>query len=214
MNQSKTKIILKNESRIQVYTLEKLAANTNSPISSFRPKDISKIADYILSNDERLFLRDARPAGVILFARNVDTPEQVRRLVDEARSAVGEDILVLIDQEGGRVQRLRPPHWRDYKPMKYYGDLYAENPDQALEELRFETLRMAEELVEVGINVDCAPTLDLFFEGASNVIGDRSFSDDPDIAARLGLSVCRHFLQNDYCDDSIEREMKERNLEE
>ncbi len=146
------------------------------------------------SEDELSLFREANPFGFILFKRNCDTPEQLRGLIQQLKESVGRDCPVLIDQEGGRVQRLKPPHWRDFKPMKYFGDLYETDKERALEELRFETLRLAEELVDVGVNVNCAPVLDLFFDGAHDIIGDRAFSADPDIVTRLGASVCRHFL--------------------
>src|SRR5215510_6354340 len=90
-----------------------------------------------LTPEERAFFRDADPLGFILFARNVDTPERTRRLVDELRSCVARaDAPVLIDQEGGRVARLRPPHWRKGPPGRLLGDLYARHPEQGLEATR------------------------------------------------------------------------------
>ncbi len=148
----------------------------------------------MLSEAEASLFRTSNPFGFILFARNCESPDQVLKLSQSLKEAVGRECPVLIDQEGGRVQRLKPPHWRKYSPMKRFGDLYADDQAQALEELRFETLRLAEELVEVGVNVNCAPVLDLFFEGAHDIVGDRAFCDDPSAVARLGLSVCRHFL--------------------
>lgn len=179
--------------------------SNNPAAAAYRANDYSKGAEnscasifslqgLLLSEDERALFRDCDPFGFILFKRNCDNPKQLRRLVDDLKETVGRDCPVLIDQEGGRVQRLRPPHWRDFRPMRDYGDLFSENPEKALEELRFETLRMAEELNDLGINVDCAPVLDVFFDGAHDIIGDRSFSSDPAVVARLGLSVCRHFL--------------------
>lgn len=155
---------------------------------------IFSLSGFDVTEREASLFREANPLGFILFKRNCDHPPQLKALVRRLKDIVGRDCPVLIDQEGGRVQRLRPPHWREYNPMKYFGDLYAVNPEKALEELRFETLRLAEELAEAGINVDCAPVLDLSFEGAHDVIGDRAFSGDPEIVARLGLSVCRHLL--------------------
>ena len=147
-----------------------------------------------LTQKERDLFKQANPFGFILFKRNIESPDQLRGIVSELKELVGRDCPVLIDQEGGRVQRLRPPYWREYKPMQYFGELYQEDPDTALEALRFETLRLAEELVEVGVNVNCAPVLDLIFDGAHDVIGDRAFSSDPAIVSRLALSVCRHFI--------------------
>ncbi len=155
---------------------------------------IFSLSGYDLTDGEKTLFGEANPFGFILFKRNCDTPEQLARLVHDLKEIVGRDCPVLIDQEGGRVQRLRPPHWREYKPMQYFGDLYMREPEEALEALRFETLRLSEELVEVGVNVNCAPVLDLIFDGAHDIIGDRSFSTDPSVVSRLGLSVCRHFL--------------------
>ncbi len=155
---------------------------------------IFSLEGLTLSEAEASLFRKCNPFGFILFARNCESPEQVLALTQSLKEVVGRDCPVLIDQEGGRVQRLKPPYWRKYQPMRYFGGLYMQNADEGLEELRFETLRLAEELIEVGVNVNCAPVLDLFFDGAHDIVGDRAFSDDPDIVARLGLSVCRHFL--------------------
>ena len=149
---------------------------------------------YVLTDLERSLFREANPFGFILFARNCDTPEQLRSLCLDLKELVGRDCPILIDQEGGRVQRLRPPHWRNFQNFQSFGEVFKENTSRGLEELRFETLRLSEGLLEAGINVNCSPVLDLFFEDAHDIIGDRAFSDDPQIVARLGLSVCRHFL--------------------
>ena len=156
---------------------------------------IFSLSGITITDDERALFKEADPLGFILFARNIETPDQLRALIADLKETVGRDCPVLVDQEGGRVQRLRPPHWRDYQPMKHYGELYESAQEKALEELRFETLRLAEELVDVGFNVNCAPVLDLDINTENNGIGDRSFSLDPEIVGRLGLSVCRHFLK-------------------
>ena len=147
-----------------------------------------------LSNDERAFFQEANPLGFILFARNCEDREQLRGLTNDLRESVGRNCPILIDQEGGRVQRLKPPVWRSYPPMQYFGDMARTDMDGALEALRFTILQMSEELLEVGVNVDCAPVLDVLSALTHDVIGDRAFADDPDIVARLGVSVCRHFL--------------------
>ena len=157
---------------------------------------IFSVSGEVLSDAEVALFKESNPLGFILFKRNCENPGQVKELVLHLKELVGRDCPILIDQEGGRVQRLKPPHWREYKPMRFFGDAYRDNEDSALEDLRFETLRLAEELVELGINVNCAPVLDLYFEGAHDIIGDRAFSDDPAIVSRLGLSVCRHFLNS------------------
>lgn len=157
---------------------------------------IFSLSGHILTDSERSLFRSCNPLGFILFKRNIDTPDQTRRLVQSLKEAVGRDCPILIDQEGGRVQRLNPPHWRGFPPMKQFGDLYNTSSDKALEDLRFNTLRLAEELIDLGVNVDCAPVLDILTDGAHDIVGDRAFSSDPDIVARLGVSVCRHFLHS------------------
>lgn len=152
-------------------------------------------AGPVLSEAEQKLFRQADPLGFILFARNCESPAQLYRLVQELKECVGRDCPVLIDQEGGRVQRLRPPHWRDHPPFRHFGELFESDEGGALEDLRFETLRIAESLTEVGINVNCTPVLDLTIEGAHDIIGDRSFSSLPEIVGRLGLCVCRHHLK-------------------
>ncbi len=149
-----------------------------------------------LTEREIVLFRRANPFGFILFKRNCENPEQLKSLINNLKEIVGRNCPILIDQEGGRVERLSPPHWRGFKPMLHFGDLYRDDPDKALDELRFETLRLADELVDLGINVNCAPVLDLYFDGAHDIIGDRAFSCDADIVTRLGLSVCRNFLKS------------------
>ncbi|MBI3515583.1 MAG: beta-N-acetylhexosaminidase [Proteobacteria bacterium] len=141
--------------------------------------------------EERSFFSATQPLGFILFARNVDDPGQVRDLVGALRAAVGRpDAPVLIDQEGGRVQRLKPPHWRAAPPAAVFGELYRRAADQGLEAVRLNAQLLAAELIALGITVDCAPVLDLSFPGAHDVIGDRAFDRDPAIVAALGRAFC------------------------
>src|SRR5690606_14276942 len=132
-----------------------------------------------LTADERAFFRDARPWGFILFRRNVDGPDQVRALTQALRETVDDlDAPVLVDQEGGRVQRLGPPHWSRYPPANAY--LKAANDPLAARELaRLCGRLMAHDLRAVGITVDCAPVLDAPVPGAHDIIGDRAFADSP-----------------------------------
>jgi len=156
---------------------------------------IFSLSGSVLTEKESDFFNKAQPFGFILFVRNCKNPAQVKKLTDDLRAAVGRDCPILIDQEGGRVQRLKPPHWRQYEPMQSYGEqAKAGDISATLETLRFVTLQMAEELSEAGINVNCAPVLDVSMPETDEVIGDRAFSDDPKIVARLGLSMCRHYL--------------------
>jgi beta-N-acetylhexosaminidase len=148
-----------------------------------------------LSAEERQFFRGADPLGFILFQRNCQSPEQVRRLVQDLRDSVGRaEAPVLIDQEGGRVARLRPPAWRKAPAAGRFGVLAARDVGVAVEAARLNAQLMGRELAGLGISVDCAPVLDLQFEGASNVVGDRGFATDPELVARLGRAVCEGLL--------------------
>ena len=146
-----------------------------------------------LSDREKSFFARTNPLGFILFARNVRDPGQVRSLVGELRSCVGRaDAPVLIDQEGGRVQRLRPPHWRQAPPMARFGEL--DDLLRASRAARLNASLIAAELGALGIDVDCAPVLDLPVAGAHDVIGDRAFSGDAEVVASLGRAVCDGLL--------------------
>jgi beta-N-acetylhexosaminidase len=143
-----------------------------------------------LSADERAFFRDADPFGFILFARNCIEPKQIRRLCADMRAIVGRDNApILIDQEGGRVQRLRPPHWRTRPAARFFGDLYAHDPAGARDAAYLCARLMAHELSDLGITVDCAPVLDVPVEGAHDIIGDRAFARDPLTIIELGRAV-------------------------
>lgn len=144
-------------------------------------------AGKALGDDERAFFRDVDPLGFILFARNIETPDQVRRLVDAMRDAVGRaDAPVLIDQEGGRVQRLKPPYWRLAPPASIFGELYATDAAAAMMASRLNGRLLAADLASLGIDVDCAPVLDVPVLGAHGVIGDRAFADDVRAVVALG----------------------------
>ncbi|MBY0321316.1 MAG: beta-N-acetylhexosaminidase [Reyranella sp.] len=148
-----------------------------------------------LTADERAFFRDADPLGFILFARNVDTPERTHRLVEELRSSVARgDAPVLIDQEGGRVARLRPPHWRKAPPARLLGDLYARDPERGLEATRLNARLLAADVASIGVDVDCLPVLDIGFPGTHAAIGDRAFADRPEPVAALGRAAAEGLL--------------------
>ena len=140
-----------------------------------------------LSTAERDFFRDARPWGFILFARNIEDPDQVRALVASLRETVGDARApVLIDQEGGRVARLGPPHWHARAPAARFGAAYGRNAETAREATYLNARLIAHDLAELGINVDCLPVLDVPVAGAHDVIGDRAFAADPAIVIALG----------------------------
>jgi beta-N-acetylhexosaminidase len=132
-----------------------------------------------LGKDEVAFFKDIKPYGYILFARNIESPEQVKRVIDELKSLGGDDRLpILIDQEGGRVARLRPPHWRKYPPAATFASLAATDKDEAVRAVYCNARLIAQELYDLGITVDCAPVADLPVAGAHDVIGDRAFGYD------------------------------------
>lgn len=129
-----------------------------------------------LTDEERRFFEAVNPLGFILFARNVDNPAQVKALVESLRASVGRaDAPVLIDQEGGRVQRLRPPHWRKAPPGEPFAALAARDLAAARHALRLNFRLIGRELAALGIDVDCAPVLDVPVQGAHDVIGDRAY---------------------------------------
>ena len=148
-----------------------------------------------LSRDEAEFFRDADPWGFILFRRNCESPDQVRRLCAQMRDAVGRDNApILIDQEGGRVARLRPPHWRTRPANGDIGALYDRERKQGLEAAWLAARLIAHDLHQIGVNVDCAPMIDTRQPGAHDVIGDRAYSENPDAVADLGQAAIEGFL--------------------
>jgi beta-N-acetylhexosaminidase len=146
---------------------------------------IAGCAGPVLSPDECAFFTEARPWGLILFRRNVESPDQVRALTSHFRDLLGADAAVLVDQEGGRVQRLNQPHWPVYPPAAAFGRL----SDEAE---RFATLGarlIAQDLRAVGIDVDCLPVLDTPAPGSHQIIGDRAYAGNPADVGRLGRAA-------------------------
>ena len=133
--------------------------------------------------------------GFILFARNCEDPEQVRALVAALRETIGRaEAPVLIDQEGGRVARLKPPHWRAPPAPGRFGLIAGRDRERAHEAVRLNARLIAADLMDLGITVDCAPALDLPTPGADAVIGDRAFGADAEIIADLGRAFCEGLL--------------------
>lgn len=148
-----------------------------------------------LTDDERRFFRDADPLGFILFARNVETPDQVKRLVGDMRDSVGRaDAPVLIDQEGGRVARLKAPHWREAPPALRFGELAEADRFVAAEAVALNSRLIAGELHALGIDVDCLPVLDIPAPEAHGIIGDRAYGTEPELVAMLGRAACGGLL--------------------
>ncbi|WP_457093925.1 beta-N-acetylhexosaminidase [Microvirga sp. P5_D2] len=148
-----------------------------------------------LTPDEAAFFKEAAPWGFILFRRNIGTPEQVKALCASLRDAVGrEDAPILIDQEGGRVQRMGPPHWPKYPAGAAYGRLHANDPLVQRELARLGARLIAHDLRSVGITVDCLPVLDVPSPGAHDVIGDRAYGKTPDKVAVLGRAAAEGLL--------------------
>jgi beta-N-acetylhexosaminidase len=151
---------------------------------------ITGLAGPDLLPAEHAFLAAARPAGIILFARNCQSHDQIRRLVDDSRDAIGSDsALVLIDQEGGRVQRLRPPLGRALPAAAGYGALYAADPEDACRAAFLASRQTAADLSVLGINTNCAPVLDVPVPGSHNVIGNRAYGAMKAQVAALGAAV-------------------------
>ena len=156
---------------------------------------VSGCAGTELDEAERAFFAAEQPLGLILFKRNCENPEQVRALVDSFIAAVGRaDAPILIDQEGGRVRRLRPPHWPDYPAAGVLGALAVRDPGAAVRAAWLQGRLMADDLRAIGITVDCAPVLDAIVPGASEAIGDRSFGGDPERVTRLGRSLAEGLM--------------------
>ena len=148
-----------------------------------------------LSDRERDFFHAVRPAGFILFSRNCESRSQVADLVTDLRGCAGaEQTLILIDQEGGRVQRLSPPEWRAAPSAAALGSIATGDPDAAAEAVNLNTLLIADDLRALGINADCAPVVDVPASGSHDIIGDRAFSDDPVVLANLARVMAESLL--------------------
>jgi beta-N-acetylhexosaminidase len=151
---------------------------------------ITGVSGPTLNAAEREFIRAERPWGFILFKRNIDTPAQVTLLISELRKAVGEPgAPVLIDQEGGRVQRFGPPNWPVYPPGAVFGVLYDIDPALGLAAARLSSRLIAADLIELGVTVDCLPLADVPVAGADAVIGNRAYGTEPAKVAAIARAV-------------------------
>ena len=154
------------------------------------------LSGLTVTADERAFFRDCDPAGYILFGRNVESRAQLRALTDELRAIHGRDSLfICIDQEGGRVARMKPPHWLAFPPGEAFDRLFDVAPASAIEAVRANAEALGLDLAEAGISVDCHPLLDVRQPGAHDVIGDRALGSDPLRVAALGRAILDGFAR-------------------
>jgi beta-N-acetylhexosaminidase len=157
---------------------------------------ITGVSGTALTAHERSFLREAEPWGLIVFKRNVEAPEQLRALVGEFREAVGRaDAPVLVDQEGGRVQRLGPPHWPSYPSGAQYGRIWDRDPASALEAARMGARLIANDLLGLGIDVDCLPLADVPTPEADPIIGDRAYGESPEKVAAIAGAIADGLME-------------------
>ncbi|MGE3150368.1 MAG: beta-N-acetylhexosaminidase [Pseudorhodoplanes sp.] len=152
------------------------------------------VSGLTITDAERAFLREADPFGLILFKRNIEDPAQVSALTASFRDILGRNAPVLIDQEGGRVQRMGPPHWPRYPAGAVYGRLFDENREKGLVAARLGARLIASDLQAVGIDVDCLPLADIPVPGADLVIGDRAYGDTPGKVAAVAEAVAAGLL--------------------
>jgi len=154
------------------------------------------LAGTTVSAAERQLFKFANPLGFILFQRNCEAPAQIAALTAELRRIVGrDDAPVLIDQEGGRVQRLKPPHWRQAPSAASFGALHARDPAAAERAVQLNSRLIAADLAALGIDVDCLPVLDVPVPGAHDVIGDRAYGHRPEVVAALGRAAAEGLLE-------------------
>ncbi len=171
----------------------------NTPQGGSRPDQPKAVifgcSGPALSGEERRFFAETPPVGFILFERNCQDPRQVIGLVAELKEITGRaGTPILIDQEGGRVQRLKPPHWRNAPPASVFGALAAKDMALAQEAARLNARLIAAELSDLGITVDCAPVLDVPGPKAHSIIGDRAYGGDPETVTALALAAAEGFL--------------------
>lgn len=147
-----------------------------------------------LSLAEKSLFSAAQPLGFILFGRNCETPNQVRKLTESIREIMGWDCPILIDQEGGSVARLRPPHWPEFKPARIYGDGFNSAGGEQI--LRDDMANMAQMLIAHGINVNCAPVCDVPIPETAEILGSRAYALNPETVARCAYLTAESFIQN------------------
>ena len=159
-----------------------------------RSSIIIGIKSTSLHLDEIELIKSKLPLGIILFKRNIKNPKQVLKLTNIIKKFLGKDVMILIDQEGGKVSRLNRDFWDAYPEASYFGKIAKKNLSKAKNETFNNYKEIGRQLKNIGVNFNCAPVLDLKYRGASSVIGDRAFSRDPYITSELSLEACRGLL--------------------
>jgi len=149
-----------------------------------------------LNQEEINFFKKVMPVGFILFARNIKDKKQVKNLTDSLKEICGENIFILIDQEGGRVQRMTEPNWKKYPSGEYFANLYLEDPDLARKKCYENFTELTNDLKEVGINTNCTPILDINFKDTHEIIKSRAFGTNPEKIADLGKVIAKTHLDN------------------
>ncbi len=152
---------------------------------------ILSVSGTVLTSDEKALLADTQPWAVILMGRSCQTRSQVQALVDDIWNALERPCLIFIDQEGGRVARLKPPEWPEFPPLARFGELFERDQASGLEACHLNHYLLGVELAALGIHADCAPVVDLTIRGAHEIIGDRAFSGDPAVIGKLAAAAIR-----------------------
>jgi beta-N-acetylhexosaminidase len=153
------------------------------------------LSGLFLTQEEERFFKNVHPAGYVLFKRNIDTPAQVRALT-KSLHALHHDTMILIDQEGGRVARLGPPHWPTFPSQGHFGMLWAQDPEEALDKAFHHGVTMGSILKDLGITVNCTPVLDIFVEGAHAIMGDRTVHHSPAVVAAIGQAIAEGHMES------------------
>ena len=152
------------------------------------------ISGLALTSEEKILIKNQSPFGFILFKRNISSPRQVKSLVNSIKDSVAWDIPIFIDQEGGRVQRLSGKDWILFPPVSIFGKIAKYSVKLAKEATFLNYQLISDDLITLGINVNCSPCIDLKIKGSDKIIGDRSFSINPEIVSLLGAISCKAML--------------------
>lgn len=153
-----------------------------------------------LTSEEKQFFARVNPLGFILFTRNCQNPNQIIQLISELKETTGrEDTPILIDQEGGRVQRLNPPYWRAAPPASIFSLIAEDDLEMACSAVEDNYWLIGAELSSLGINTNCAPNADLLFDQAHRIVGDRSFGGDPEVVAQLAVASVLGLVEQGVC---------------